>query len=60
MKKKGWDFEYREISQVNPDEMNNIYKIIKKYQSNITVPIIFKLEKGKYKYIGGFSDIKQI
>ena len=60
MKKKGWNFEYRKISQMSSDEMNHIYKIVKRYRDNITVPIIFKLEKGKYRYIGGFSDIKQI
>ena len=55
MRKNRWDFEYREISDVDPDEMRDIYKIVKKS----TIPIIFKLKGKKYKYIGGFSDIKQ-
>lgn len=57
MKKKNWDFEYREISEVDPDELADIYKIVRKKKKIITVPIIFRLENSKYKYIGGFSDI---
>ena len=55
--KKEDGFEYREISQVNQEEMNNIYKIVGKHKRKITVPIIFKLNNSKYKYVGGFSDI---
>ena len=36
MRKNKWEFEYREISDVDPDEMRDIYKIIKKQ----TIPII--------------------
>lgn len=51
------NYEYIDMNTMNKGDINNLYQFVT--VEPITIPIIFRLVDDKYKYIGGFSEIKQ-
>ena len=51
------NYEYIDMNTMNEGDINNLYQFVT--VEPITIPIIFRLVDDKYKYIGGFSEIKQ-
>ena len=51
------NYNYIDMETMNEGEINNLYQFVTK--KPITIPIVFRLVDNKYKYIGGFSEIKQ-
>jgi len=56
-KKKKLNYDYIDMNTMDDNEINILYRLVT--TRPITIPIIFRLVDDKYKYIGGFSEIKQ-